>query len=354
MKLSLETLLHRLVGRGNQIALQTPARTDERTPTSIRLKPATKHFLEAQATVLNTSVQGLIDLILDGVVEATTDDPTARLRSIRERFFMLMQAHGLDLPAAVELMSSHGFTLSALNNADRLLDLMTPRALEHLAETFHVRSDWLRGATDRAVSADSDERWYKDVPGMARQLIAHAQAGRRPELMMIRRQRADFERAFKDNDAGKTPKEPVGVVLRLNRTTPTDTAYTTYQLWEFERWNYWRCREQIKMLIAFCEQFRIPIVGHELKEEVIDQLLSGRQLPVALLDRLGSVSWHPDDYASFAFEVRQESAEWTSVAKTYRDSPLPNIAVEAGAAPLPDKPWRPGPPSTANRLESQP
>ncbi|MFE8645291.1 hypothetical protein ACFX58_09440 [Sphingomonas sp. NCPPB 2930] len=342
MKLSLETLLHRLVGRGNQIALQTPARSDERTPTSIRLKPATKHFLEAQATALNTSVQGLIDLILDGVVEATTDDPTARLRSIRERFFLLMQAHGLDLPSAVELMTPYGFTLSALNNADRLLDLLTPAALDHLADTFHVRSDWVRGATDYAVSADSDVRWYKDVPSMARQLIAHAQADRRPELMFIRRQRADFERAFADNDAGKTPKEPVGVVLRLRRSTPSDTNYTTYQLWEFERWNYWRCREQLKMLIAFCEQARIPIVGHELKEDAISQLLAGKQLPVSLLDRLGSVSWHPDDYASFAFEVRHETAEWLSVAKAYRESSLPGIAVEAGAAPLPDKPWRAG------------
>lgn len=341
MKLSLEALLHRLVGRGNQIALQTSARTDERTPTSIRLKPATRHFLEAQATALNTSVQGLIDLILDGVVEATTDDSNARLRSIRERFFMLMQAHRLDLPAAVDLMSSYDFTLSALSSADRLLDLMRPAAIEHLADTFHVRRDWLRGASDRAVSAGSDVRWYKEVPSMARQLIAHTKAGHRPELMFIRRRRADFQRAYEDNDSGKAPHEPVGVVLRLSRSTPAGSTYTTYQLWEFERWNYWRCREQLKLLIVFCEQFRTPIVGHELEEETIDQLVAGKQLPAALLDRLGSVSWHPDDYAGFAFEVRHEREEWSSVAQTYLDSPLPAMAVEAGAAPLPDKPWSP-------------
>lgn len=105
---------------------------------TIRLKPATKHFLEAQATALNTSVQGLIDLILEGVMKATTDDPLSRLRSIRERFFMLMKAHDLDLPAAVDLMSPFGFTLSALGSPDRLLDLMTPAAIKHLSETFHV------------------------------------------------------------------------------------------------------------------------------------------------------------------------------------------------------------------------
>lgn len=339
MKLSLETLLQRLVGRGNEIARQTPVRTEERTPTSIRLKPATKRFLEAQAAALNTSVQGLIDLILDGVVEATTDDPTARLRSIRERFFVLVQAHRLDLPAAVDLMSHFGFTLSALNDADRLLDLMTLPALEYLAETFHVRSDWLRGSTDQAVSESSGAHWYKDVPGMAQHLIAHAQAGRRPQVMVIRRERADFKRAFEEGDTA--PQERVGVVLRLSRTTPSGTAFTTYQLCQFERWNYWRCREQLKMLIAFCEQFRISLVGYELEKEALGQLLGGKQLPVTLLDRLGSVDWHPDDYASFGFEVTLEPDEWQQVAKSYRESNLPAIAMEAGARPLPDRPWKP-------------
>lgn len=347
MKLSLETLLHRLVGRGNQIARQTPARTDERTPTSIRLKPATKHFLEAQAAALNTSVQGLIDLILDGVMEATTDDPAARLRSIRERFFLLMQAHGIDLPAAVDLMSQFGFTLSALNSNERLLDLMTKPALDFLATTFHVRSDWLRGASESAVSADIDVRWYKNVPAMAHQLVEHARAGLKPELMFIRREGAEFEKAFKDNDSGKVNREPVGVVLRLYRKTVGGTAFVTYQLWEFERWNYWRCREQVKLLLAFCEQFRVSVVGHELRQETIDQLLAGKQLPVALLSRLGSVSWHPDDYASFRFKVTHEAGEWGSVAEQYRKSPLPEIAEEAGASPLPSQPWQPGAPVAA-------
>jgi len=341
MKLALETLLHRLVGRGNQIARQTPVRTDERSPTSIRLKPATKHFLEAQATALNTSVQGVIDLILEGVMEATTDDPTARLRSIRERFFMLMQAHHLDLPAAAELMTPFGFTLSALSNTDRFLDLMTPAVIECLVDTFHVRSEWLRASSDQAVGAGVDVRWYKNVFGMARQLIEHKKSGRRPELIIVRRRGADFERAFEDNDNGKATPEPIGAVLRLHRATPSGTSYLTFQLWEFQRWNYWRCREQLKLLIAFCEQMKIPTIGHEVKEEVIRELLAGDRLPVALLDRLGASAWNPDDYASFRFEVRHERSEWASISKSYRESDLPNLATEAGGMSLPDTPWRP-------------
>nr|WP_315239977.1 hypothetical protein [uncultured Albidiferax sp.] len=340
MKLSLEKLLQQLVGRGTQLAASTPVR-DGRMPTSIRLKPETRHFLEAQAQVLNTSVQSLIDVILDGVVEATTDTPSARLRSIRERFFHLMEVHRLDLPAAVELMAPYGFTLSALNNVDRLLDLMKPDAINHLAETFHVRKAWIRGERDETIRSEGYVRWYKEVPMAAQRLIAHVKAGDKPELMFIRRRGADFEGAFKDNDAGNARIEPVGVVMRMTRETPSGTRYTTYQMWQFERWNYGPCRQQLKLLIAFCEQLRISVVGHELPEDAIKQLVGGTLLPASLLDRLGAISWHPDDYAGFRFEITQERGEWLGLAEQYRKSSLPRIAIEAGAADLPAEPWRP-------------
>lgn len=190
-------------------------------------------------------------------------------------------------------------------------------------------------------------RWYKNVPTFARQLVEHAKAGLRPEVMIIRRHRADFEKAFEDNDAGKAPPEHVGVVLRLIRSTASGTTFTTYQLWEFERWNYWRCREQMKMLIAYCEQLRVSVVGHELDQVALDQLVACKKLPITLLDRLGAVTWHPEDYASFRFEVRQERKEWTHVASEYRKSLLSDIAMEGGGAPLPDKPWEPGEPFAA-------
>lgn len=341
LALSLEAILQRLVGRGTAAAASTPARTDERTPTSLRLKPATRHFLEAQAAALNTSVQGLIDTILDGVMEATTDDPSARLRSIRERFFMLVQSHQLDLPAAVDLMAGHGFTLSALASNDRLLDLMTPGAIDHLAKLFHVRPDWLNGTSESAIGVGSDVYWYKAVPSIARRLAEYKQADLRPEVVVIRRRHADFEKAYDDDDKGTWQSEPVGIVLRLHRSTPSGKGFTTYQVWEFERWNYAPCRRDLKLLFTFCEQMRIPLIGHEVPEDTITQLLNGAQLPVALLGRLGTVAWHPDDYASCAFEVRHERTEWPGIAAAYRASTLPTLAEEAGAARLPDAPWRP-------------
>lgn len=77
--------------------------------------------------------------------------------------------------------------------------------LDFLAETFHVDSDRLHGASDRAVVTDVNVRWYKNVPAMARQLIEHSRAGLRPELIVIRRESAYFVKAFIDTTRAKLP-----------------------------------------------------------------------------------------------------------------------------------------------------
>ncbi|MBA4342442.1 MAG: hypothetical protein C0423_09855 [Methylibium sp.] len=86
---------------------------------------------------------------------------------------------------------------------------------------------------------------------------------------------------------------------------------------------------------------RAHTVGHELREEALDNLVSGRQLPAEILFGLGSIAWHPDDYVGFAYEARHEKNEWLSFAERYVKSGLPELAMQAGAAALPEQPWRP-------------
>ena len=82
-----------------------------------------------------------------------------------------------------------------------------------------------------------------------------------------------------------------------------------------------------------------------------------RQPPVSLLDRLGAMSWHPDEYAGVRFENIHERGEWLGVAKLYRKSTLAGIAIAAGqpvwATAVPSTPGveavdRPGVPATAS------
>lgn len=68
MTVSLIDLLQNLVLKGNETAKALPLKNNI-PPTSIRLKSATKNFIDAQAMALNTSSHSLISMILDGVTE---------------------------------------------------------------------------------------------------------------------------------------------------------------------------------------------------------------------------------------------------------------------------------------------
>jgi hypothetical protein len=296
---------------------------NEKQPTSIRLKPETRHFLECQASALNTSVQGLINTILDGVVEASLDKTSATLRTMRERFFLLFEAHQLNLPDIVGILRTHDFTLSALENHARFYDLLDQRTLDYLAGIFSVQKQWLTGASAVATPSGSEYRWYKNFPAIARKLRKHKADGLQPRIMFVRRGSANFAQARELGDA--TNREPIGVVVQLRRKIDDGRYFDTAEVYEFERWNYWRCREQIKLLICFCEETGLSFDGYECPESVIRELENGTVLPITTL-RSASVSWTPEDYATLHGKVAKEAEEWSSVKEQYtREIPFTNL-----------------------------
>lgn len=332
IKLTFETILRNIVGRGTEAAKARQPDTTTK-PSSIRFTPSTQVWLECQAAALGSSVSAVANLILDGVVAASTDGTSGTLRTMRERFFHLFQAHGLDLPSVVSVMKSYGFTLSALDNPQRLLDLLDRNSIHHVASIFHVQPEWLSAARESVINLSVDVRWYKNVPGAARRLLKYSQDGLDPYVMFIRRRGADFNAARQDNDTDEFTHEPIGVVVRLKRTTDDGAVFSTYQAWEFERWNYWRCREQYKLLVAFCDQAQakhlISYGGYELDQADFDALRSAKVLPVSIMNRLGQVGWCPDDYACLRDPVTKEVEDWPSIKKAYENSKLDELIQEA-------------------------
>jgi hypothetical protein len=329
---NLETLLGGLIRKGTDLAKATSVAEHDRAATSIRLKPRTKHFIEHQANALGTSTQSVINMILDGVAESTMDATSGVLKTMRERFFYLFSAHRLDMPSVISVMAGHGFKLSDLENSARLLDLLDRDAIHHLAETFFVRPSWVSGAHDSPVDTNASRvTWYKYVHAAGRRLIELHLTGMQPHVMFIRRKGADFERARQDDDHTDSLHEPVGVVLRLQRQTSDGAQFTVYETWAFERWNYWRCREQLKLLITFCDQAvnMISFNGYEIETEKLQALARGQILPVTALDRIGSVSWYPDDYASIRDKVTKELEDWPTIERTYREGKYNEIIDSA-------------------------
>ncbi|MDW5419286.1 hypothetical protein R6242_22190 [Iodobacter sp. CM08] len=185
-------------------------------------------------------------------------------------------------------------------------------------------------SSDSVIKLGVDVRWYKNVYCMAQKLVQYHHDGLNPHVMFIRREHADFVKARIDDDAGKTDREPVGVIIKLSRCTDDNVKFYTYEVWDFERWNYWRCREQLKLLICFCDQANsiISYSGYELPDEEIKLITSYKSLPVIAVNTIHQVAWYPEDYASLRFKVDKEADDWILVEKEYLNSKLQSLIVD--------------------------
>lgn len=330
--LSLQALLSKLVSVGVEKTKNAPSEETENKPTSIRLEPDVRRFIKSQAEALGASEQSVIAMILRGVVEMSTDQTTGDLRTIRERFLYLFHIHKIDLPSTAFLLKEYGFSLSALGNNDQLLDLITPEVINNIADLFHVRPQWISGATDAPIELGTEVRWYKNVFRMASKLIEYKKKGLKPHVMFIQQKGAEFDKAFLDNDSGKADEEPIGVIIRLTHEYPNEISFKTYEAWDFERWNYWRCREQIKLLICFCDQASqkhlLSYGGYSLSSNAIRTLTSQMGLPIIVAKEIHQVTWHPEDYASIRFKIEHEKNEWETIATEYRKNKLDSLLEE--------------------------
>jgi len=330
MKISLLKILESLVAKGAEIEKTSTPNEGGLTPTSIRLKPATKLFLESQSTALNISIQGLISTILDGVAEATSNVPALTLRTIRERFFYLFEAHGISYPDIISILNGRGFSLSTLDSPARLFDLMTNENIEYLSQTFFVKKEWLCATSEYVVDEASRVNWYKHVASVGATLLEDAKSGLEPRVFFIRKSNARFNYAYANEDKfrqGDLEYEPIGVVVRLTRRTKDGNTFYTYKVGKFERWNYENCRSEFKLLIAFCSKMDrwIQSTACELSNEDIQLLEGGKVFPSTLLKNKGVDEWNINRYAGFYIPVSEETEQWEYVLKKWNESQLPSI-----------------------------
>lgn len=270
-------------------------------------------------------------MILDGVAESTLDKTSAVLRTIRERFFYLFEAHQIDMPGIVSILKGYGFRLSNLSSGDALLDLLTTDSIRYISQLFHIEPAWLSGSGESITSFSSDVRWYKNQFHACQRIIEYNAARLRPNIIFIRRIGADFEKARLREDGWL--EEPIGMAIQLHRTNEDGVHFDTYELWEFAHWNYWRSRYHIKHIIAFCEaaverHMGLYYTGYELEEGIIDRLWRNKLLPASILHGRHRI-WQPDDYAGKQYFGSQETDEWETVQKEFGEGTLERLIETA-------------------------
>jgi hypothetical protein len=218
-----------------------------------------------------------------------------------------------------------------LRDESKFLDKLTPEVFKFLSDTFFVKREWLEGQSDYCFQAETHARnWYKYTHSFANKLIDYAVHGLHPKILFVRRRRCDFERARQPDGDTRELHEPVGVVIRLQRKTPSGSEFYVFETCEFERWNYWRCREQYKLLICFCDHAsrysRLSFDGIELEREDLSLMWAGNTIPVTIFKKNRGIDWYPEDFASFDGEVKLEREEWLSYKEEYNVEAFEKIA----------------------------
>ncbi|MDJ0034099.1 MULTISPECIES: conjugal transfer protein TraE [Erwiniaceae] len=114
-------------------------------PVTIRFRPASREFVNQVSHKLGISVSELVNVIVEGVMTETTTPRKASVNRVYERFWHLMDRHGLDVAQVATLLSELNIGMSVLENRERTLDHLTLPVLEQLASWFGVQSGWLAG-----------------------------------------------------------------------------------------------------------------------------------------------------------------------------------------------------------------
>ena len=114
-------------------------------PVTIRFRPASREFINQVSRNLGISFSELVNVIIEGVMTETTAPRKATVNRVYERFWHLMDRHGLNVAQVATMLTEMNIGMSVLENRERTLDHLTLPVLEQLASWFGVQSGWLAG-----------------------------------------------------------------------------------------------------------------------------------------------------------------------------------------------------------------
>lgn len=317
---SLQQILYRLVGTATDEAQSTPVDTSQPTRFPVVVRPETRVFLQAQATALGGSIAGLAGALLDGVAMAQVAAPEYAAQTVIGRFHLLLQEHGLSIPAAAEVLQPFGLVAADFSDSSKLLDKLNVKALEGIAKHFRVNYGWLAGKTALPFQ-HNHHYWYKSQLCAAQTLLEAIKHGRKARLIILRVEGFDYESAtVKDDDQYGNQKESnFRPILAVEHQIGEHEMYTTYEAWETGRWSYWRCREHIKMVIYFATEIgkssshRLSVRGYSWTRADFDKIEGGGQLLTTLFKSRSHGLWDPDDFVEPTSMVAKDKAEWLSI-----------------------------------------
>ncbi|ENF1950576.1 hypothetical protein ABQK02_003808 [Salmonella enterica subsp. enterica] len=257
--------------------------------TTVRLRPETKAYLQSQSETLGVSLSQVINMILDGVVSMEMK-PAAdnKIKGIYDRIMSLFELHNINTVDMAKMVSGYGIKLSHLRNPDKFIDILSMDMIKEIADWFSINYKWIIGETNELYSP-RDNTWYKDSYGFSLLLLEKSFRHSDLKVSVVKANNVSFENAEKLEE--QFSRLYVGFILSYTSTV-NGVSFTKYEVCEFQRWNYDKCRGYLRFIFYFLDSVRTKIncQGVSFKEEIVDGLMAGRLFPSTIKGML-SETW---------------------------------------------------------------
>lgn len=285
-------LLQSLITMGNRAAEERISQLEEisaKELTTVRLRPETKAYLQSQSESLGVSLSQVINIILDGVVSMEMK-PAAynKINRIYDRIMSLFELHNINPVDMTKMLSGYGIKLSQIRKPDTFIDNLSMDMIKDIADWFSVDYKWIIGETERMYSP-KENTWYKDAYGFSLTLLE--KSFRLPEfkVSIVKNNNVSFEGAEKFDD--QFAELHIGFLLSYEHQV-NGVNFTKYEVGEFQRWNYEKCRGYLRFIFYFLDSVRMKIKcqGVSFNEEIVDGLMAGRLFPSTIKGML-SETW---------------------------------------------------------------
>ena len=324
---SLTEIIQALISNGNNIVKSKDHEIDDgpKEITSIRLKPQTRNYLQTQSLTLGISVSQLINIILDGVVELEVTPRKNDIYSLYDRLIMLFDGHNISPMSMGIMLKKYGVTLSKIKEKDIMLDLLTPEMLKEISDWFGVRLPWLIEG-DGDIYNYGSISWYKNPEGMIVSIIDRIIRYKSVEVFVLKNSEVSFEDAEQYDD-GKHHLS-MGFIIKYKKTIEGIT-FDKYEICEFQRWNYTRCRDGLKNVFLGLSELEkkykpVSFRGYSIEDNILDKLRWGKVLPVNIdkILHMGNV-WYPDDLTQ-GMKIKSKIMKYI---EAYADYPSKHFSI---------------------------
>jgi len=208
-----------------------------------------------------------------------------------ERFLQVFRDHSVELAQIPRLLPQ--VKLDDLQSNDRLLGILTPELIDQVAQLFGIRSEWLEGVDDQIyghLAAYKEPSRLLDHLGRLMAQPDYLEQVGAPLRVLTTTKCLDYRSTER--------QDLIPILIEPIRNIGDETIYRYHVYQDGYCWEHPPCRLELKAIARLIwKELRIPVPLYPIDPSEFDEILEGRRIPRAYLNRSYVTNPSLEDYA---------------------------------------------------------